>query len=97
MFFENFSTHKKLFKLWVCLILVKFLRLNIIKFCGTTFLTVCSIREYRSNVTETCYVQIEGYRSINRRLRRLPRRNKLNRHVEQTCYRQAPETYRQAN
>ena len=41
--------------------------------------------------------KIEGYRSINRTLRRLLRRSKLVRNVEQTCYRQDPAIYRQAN
>ena len=68
------------------------------KFCDTTILTVCSIREYPSNVTETCYVWIEDYRSINRRLRRLLRCRKLVRDVEQTCYiRPASVIDRQAN
>ena len=75
------------------LILAKF-RLNTNKFCGITiFYAVCSIREYRSNVTETCYAWIEGYRSINRTIRRLLRHSKPDRH---TCYRQALAIYRQA-
>ena len=41
--------------------------------------------------------KIEGYRSINRTLRRLLRRSKLVRNVEQTCYRQDPAIYRQAD
>ena len=65
--------------------------------CAVQCLTVCSIREYQSNIADTCYIWIEGYKSINRRLRRLLRHSKLDRHVEQTCYRQASAIYREAN
>ena len=67
-----------------------------LSFAVQRFLTVCSIREYRSNVTDTCYVWIADYRSINRKLRRILGHIKLDRHVEHTCYRQAPAIYRQA-
>ena len=67
--------------------IIKSCNLYMIKCCDKmSFYVECLIRKYRSNVAETCYVGITGYRMHRRPLRQ----SRLVRHVEQskyTCYR----------